>query len=79
MQGDLARTVQTVLLVSGINTLIQTILGTRLPVVMGNSFYFLGITLAIINTPDIIATPDPHEVCSSQLLVVCFALVLPTL
>lgn len=62
MQGDLARTVQSVLFVSAINTLVQTYLGSRLPVVMGNSFYFLTITLAIVNRPGIIDNPDPHEV-----------------
>jgi xanthine/uracil permease len=59
--GDLARTVQSVLFVSAINTLVQTYLGSRLPVVMGNSFYFLTITLAIVNRPGIIDNPDPHQ------------------
>lgn len=62
VQGDLARTVQSVLFVSAINTLVQTYLGSRLPVVMGNSFYFLTITLAIVNRPGIIDNPDPHQV-----------------
>jgi nucleobase transporter 1/2 len=29
---------------------------------MGNSFYFLPITLSIVNAPRIIDIPDPHEV-----------------
>ncbi|KAG0625737.1 hypothetical protein M758_2G077200 [Ceratodon purpureus] len=58
--GDLARTVQSVLFVSAINTLVQTYFGTRLPVVMGNSFYFLPIVLSIVNR-GIIDIPDPHE------------------
>lgn len=62
LQGDLARTVQTVLFVSGINTLIQTFLGTRLPVIMGNSFYFLAMTLSIVQRAGIADYPDPHEV-----------------
>ncbi|KAH9574840.1 hypothetical protein CY35_01G080500 [Sphagnum magellanicum] len=59
--SDLARVVQSALFVSGINTLLQTLLGSRLPVVMGNSFYFLPITLSIVNAPRIIDIPDPHE------------------
>ncbi|CAM6044135.1 unnamed protein product [Sphagnum compactum] len=59
--SDLARVVQSALFVSGINTLLQTVLGSRLPVVMGNSFYFLPITLSIVNAPRIIDIPDPHE------------------
>lgn len=62
LQGDLARTVQTVLFVSAINTLLQTFLGTRLPVIMGNSFYFLAMTLSIVQRAGIADYPDPHEV-----------------
>lgn len=69
MQGDLARTVQSVLFVSAINTLVQTYFGARLPVVMGNSFYFLPMLLSIVNRGGIIDTPDPHEVLSYLLLV----------
>ncbi len=62
LQGDLARVVQSALFVSAINTLVQTILGSRLPAVMGNSFYFLPITLSIVNAPRIAEIEDPHEV-----------------
>ncbi len=62
LQSDLSRVVQSALFVSGINTLLQTVLGSRLPAVMGNSFYFLSITLSIVNAPSIIQIPDPHEV-----------------
>lgn len=62
LQGDLARTVQSVLFVSAINTLVQTFLGTRLPVIMGNSFYFLAMTLSIVQRAGIADYPDPHEV-----------------
>ena len=67
MQRDLARTVQSVLFVSAINTLVQTYFGSRLPVVMGQSFYFLPMLLAIINRGGIIDIPDPHEVLCSLL------------
>jgi len=58
---DLVRVIQTVLFVSGINTLIQTVLGTRLPAVMGNSFYFLLPTISIVLSPDLVSIPDPSE------------------
>ncbi len=70
LQSDLARVVQSALFVSGINTLLQTVLGSRLPVVMGNSFYFLPITLSIVNAPRIIDIPDPHEVTDRPPLIV---------
>jgi xanthine/uracil permease len=60
--GDLSRVVQSALFVSAINTLVQTILGSRLPAVMGNSFYFLPITLSIVNAPAIVEIEDSHEV-----------------
>jgi xanthine/uracil permease len=59
--SDLSRVVQSALFVSAINTLLQTVLGSRLPAVMGNSFYFLSITLSIVNAPSIIDIPDSHE------------------
>lgn len=62
VQRDLARTVQSALFVSAINTLVQTYFGARLPVVMGNSFYFLPMVLSIVNRDGIINIPDPHEV-----------------
>lgn len=58
---DLARVVQSALFVSGINTLLQTYFGSRLPVVMGNSFYFYPMVLSIVNRGGIIDIPDPHE------------------
>jgi hypothetical protein len=62
--------VQSALFVSGINTLLQTVLGSRLPVVMGNSFYFLPITLSIVNAPRIVDIPDLHEVTDYPPLIV---------
>ncbi|XP_024399142.1 nucleobase-ascorbate transporter 2 [Physcomitrium patens] len=58
---DLARAIQSVLFVSAINTLLQTFFGARLPVVMGNSFYFLPMVLSIVTKRGIIDYPDPHE------------------
>ncbi len=70
LQSDLARVVQSSFFVFGINTLLQIILGSRLLVVMGNSFYFLLITLSIVNAPRIIDIPDPHEVTDHPPLIV---------
>lgn len=36
-----AQVIETLLFVAGINTLLQTLVGTRLPVVMGGSYAFI--------------------------------------
>ncbi|XP_073263506.1 nucleobase-ascorbate transporter 3 isoform X2 [Populus alba] len=46
--GDTARVIQTLLFMSGINTLLQTIIGTRLPTVMGPSYAFVLPVLSIM-------------------------------
>ncbi|KAL1193561.1 Nucleobase-ascorbate transporter 3 [Cardamine amara subsp. amara] len=46
--GDKARVIQTMLFMSGINTLLQTLIGTRLPTVMGVSFAYVLPVLSII-------------------------------
>ncbi|XVF63978.1 hypothetical protein PTKIN_Ptkin09bG0130100 [Pterospermum kingtungense] len=47
--GDKARVIQVLLFMSGINTLLQTLIGSRLPVVMGVSFAYTLPLLSIIN------------------------------
>lgn len=47
-QGDKARVIQTMLFMCGINTLLQTLIGTRLPTVMGVSFAYVLPVLSII-------------------------------
>jgi len=47
-QGDAARVIQTLVFMSGINTLLQTMIGTRLPTVMGPSYAFVLPVLSII-------------------------------
>lgn len=47
--GDRARVIQCLLLMSGINTLIQTLIGSRLPVVMGPSYAYIIPVMTIIN------------------------------
>ncbi|XP_071702606.1 nucleobase-ascorbate transporter 3-like [Rutidosis leptorrhynchoides] len=46
---DKADVIQTVLFMSGLNTLLQTLIGSRLPTVMGPSFAYLLPVLSIIN------------------------------
>ncbi|KAL8216153.1 hypothetical protein R6Q57_022990 [Mikania cordata] len=47
--GDKARVIQSVLFMSGLNTLLQTLIGSRLPTVMGPSFAYTLSVLSIIN------------------------------
>ena len=54
--------VQTLLFVAGINTLIQSFLGTRLPAVMGASYTFVAPTISIILAGRYSGIADPHEV-----------------
>ncbi|KAL5706725.1 Nucleobase-ascorbate transporter 7 [Ranunculus cassubicifolius] len=56
-----AEVIQTLLFVTGLNTLLQTCFGTRLPTVIGASFTYLLPTLSIVlaNRYDYII--DPHE------------------
>ncbi|XP_058193663.1 nucleobase-ascorbate transporter 6 [Rhododendron vialii] len=43
-----AKVIQTLLFVAGLNTLLQTTFGTRLPAVMGGSYTFVAATISII-------------------------------
>ncbi|XP_039056117.1 nucleobase-ascorbate transporter 3-like [Hibiscus syriacus] len=56
--GDKARIIQVLLFMSGINTLLQTLIGSRLPTVMGVSFAYVLPLLSIINdyTDEVFAT-----------------------
>jgi xanthine/uracil permease len=47
-QNDKARVFQTLLFTAGINTLLQTVVGTCLPCVVGGSYAYLVPTLSII-------------------------------
>ncbi|XP_021718730.1 nucleobase-ascorbate transporter 3-like [Chenopodium quinoa] len=47
-RGDRARVIQSLLFMSGINTLIQTLIGSRLPVVMGPSYVYLIPVMTIV-------------------------------
>uniref|UniRef100_A0A0D9W0V2 Nucleobase-ascorbate transporter 6 n=1 Tax=Leersia perrieri TaxID=77586 RepID=A0A0D9W0V2_9ORYZ len=56
-----ARVIQTLLFVAGINTLIQSFLGTRLPAVIGGSYTFVAPTISIILASRYNGIADPHE------------------
>ncbi|XP_073127000.1 nucleobase-ascorbate transporter 2 isoform X1 [Henckelia pumila] len=58
--GDKVRVFQTLLFVGGINTLLQTLFGTRLPAVIGGSWAFMVPIISIIHDPSLQRIPDPH-------------------
>ena len=62
VQGDKVRVVQTLLFVEGINTLIQTLFGTRLPTVIGGSYAFMVPIISIIHDSSLASIDDPHLV-----------------
>ena len=51
-QEDTSKVVSSMLMVSGLSTLLHTSFGSRLPLVQGASFVYLAPTLAIIFNPD---------------------------
>ncbi|AQK99311.1 Nucleobase-ascorbate transporter 12-like [Zea mays] len=55
---DMAAVVSTVLLVTGVTTLLHMFVGTRLPLVQGPSFVYLAPALAIINSPELFGIND---------------------
>lgn len=65
-QGDKVRVVQTLLFVEGINTLLQTLFGTRLPTVIGGSWAFAVPIISIIHDSSLTRITDPHEVSNIE-------------
>ncbi|XP_073004526.1 nucleobase-ascorbate transporter 1 [Typha latifolia] len=59
--GEKIRVIQTLLFVSGINTLLQALFGTRLPTVVGGSFAYVIPILYIIRDSSLQRIPDEHE------------------
>ncbi|KAF6173232.1 hypothetical protein GIB67_026927 [Kingdonia uniflora] len=59
--GDKIRVIQTISFVSGINTLLQALFGTRLPTVIGGSFAYLIPVVYIIGDSSLQRITDPHE------------------
>jgi len=62
LQDDKVRVVQTLLFVEGINTLLQTLFGTRLPTVIGGSYAFMVPIVSIIRDPSFAMINDPQLV-----------------
>lgn len=60
------RVVQTLLFVEGINTLLQTLFGTRLPTVIGGSWAFAVPIISIIHDSSLTRIADPHEVSNTD-------------
>ncbi|KAF6136872.1 hypothetical protein GIB67_018911 [Kingdonia uniflora] len=56
-----AQVIQTLLFVTGLNTLLQSLFGTRLPVVMGGSLTYIIPTTAIIFANRYSFIIDPHQ------------------
>lgn len=63
LQEEKAKVIQTSLFVAGLNTLLQTCFGTRLPAVMGDSYTFVAPTISIILSGRW-NDPDPISVCT---------------
>ena len=54
--------IQTLLFVAGINTLLQTLFGTRLPAVVGGSYTFVPTTISIILAGRFNDSDSPEDV-----------------
>lgn len=59
--GEKAKVIQTLLFVAGINTLLQSLFGTRLPAVIGGSYTFVPTTISIILSSRFNDSTDPDE------------------
>ncbi|GMP38562.1 hypothetical protein CsSME_00009760 [Camellia sinensis var. sinensis] len=56
-----AEVIQTLLFVSGVNTLLQTLFGTRLPVVIGASYTFVFPILSVVLADRYSVYVHPHD------------------
>ncbi|BFG18239.1 hypothetical protein CerSpe_045130 [Prunus speciosa] len=76
--GDIekARVVQTMLFVSGLNTFMQSLFGTRLPSVVVGSYTYVIPTTSIILASRYKATTDPHEKFSQTMRGIQGALII---
>ncbi|KAJ4763165.1 Nucleobase ascorbate transporter [Rhynchospora pubera] len=59
--GEKIRVIQTLQFVSGLNTLLQALFGTRLPTVIGGSFAYVIPILYIIDDSSLQKITDPHD------------------
>ncbi|KAK8518576.1 hypothetical protein V6N12_011828 [Hibiscus sabdariffa] len=73
-----AKVIQTLLFVAGLNTLLQSLFGSRLPAVIGGSYTFVPTTISIIFAGRFSDTTDPIEVAKCveiglpQLILIVF-------
>ena len=58
--------IQTILFVAGLNTLLQTFFGTRLPAVIGASYSYVPTTISIILAGRYSDVVNPREVGSLE-------------
>ena len=70
LQEDTARVVSTVLLITGLSTLMHTFLGSRLPLIQGASFVYLAPALAIINSAEFQSIGT--NVCLKNQIIYCY-------
>lgn len=56
-QEDTAKVVSSMLMVSGVSTLLHTSFGSRLPLIQGASFVYLAPALAITFSPNFVNLP----------------------
>lgn len=71
--------IQTLLFVAGVNTLFQTLFGTRLPAVIGGSYTYVPTTISIILAgrysdivnPQEVASLRPYSFDSVSVLFIC--------
>jgi xanthine/uracil permease len=75
--NDKARVLETILFVSGVNTLIQTTIGSRLPVVMGISFAYIVPIISVINDGNLQTIADPQTRFKDTMRAVQGALIVP--
>lgn len=61
--------IQTILFVAGINTLFQTLFGTRLPAVIGASYSYVPTTISIILAGRYSDIVNPQEVNQLELFI----------
>lgn len=66
--------IQTILFVAGLNTLFQTLFGTRLPAVIGASYSYVPTTISIILAGRYSDVVNPQEVFFLWNPSVCFVL-----
>lgn len=69
LQAEKARVIETLLFVAGINTLVQTLFGSRLPAVIGGSYTYVATTISIILAGRFSGEPDPVEVLLEELTI----------